>query len=69
MVPSQIAGLHHELSIKKDMLIKLCARNYITSYGLVNGANESFINYTKTFSKITNMDMFSKPSNWNQHKI
>jgi hypothetical protein len=33
------------------MLVKLCARNYITSYGLVNGADEFFKNYTKTFSK------------------
>ncbi len=36
MVPSQINSLHHKLSIKKDMLVKLCAKNYITSYSLVN---------------------------------
>ncbi len=40
MASSQIASLHHELSIKKDMLVKLYARNYITSYGLVNSVDE-----------------------------
>jgi hypothetical protein len=52
MLPSQITTLHHELSIKKDTLVKLCARNYITSYGLVNGEDENSKNYTKIFSKL-----------------
>lgn len=46
MIPSQIVGLHYELLIKWNMLIELCVRNHITSYGLVdglvNGANEIF---------------------------
>jgi hypothetical protein len=46
MVPSQTIGLHHELSMKKDILIKLCARNYITLDGLVNGVDENFKDYT-----------------------
>jgi hypothetical protein len=45
MVPSQTIGLHHELSMKKDMLIILCARNYITLDGLVNGVDNFFKDY------------------------
>jgi hypothetical protein len=33
------------------MLVKLHARNYITSYGLGNGVDEFLRNYTKIFSK------------------
>jgi hypothetical protein len=46
MVPIQTIGLHHELSMKKDMLIILCARNYVTLDGLVNGVDENFKDYT-----------------------
>jgi hypothetical protein len=46
MVPSQTIGLHHELLMKKVMLIKLGARNYITLDGLVNGVDEIFKDYT-----------------------
>jgi len=35
-----------KLSIKKDTLIELCARNYITRYGIINGVDRIFKNYT-----------------------
>jgi len=38
-------NLHHELLIK-NILIKLCAGNYITIYDFVNGANGILRNYT-----------------------
>jgi hypothetical protein len=47
MIPSQTINLHHELLVKKNMLIKLCAGNYATSNGLINGAYGIFKYYTK----------------------
>jgi hypothetical protein len=49
MVPSQTTSFHHELSMKKHMLIKLCAKNYITLDGLVNGVDENLKNIHKPF--------------------
>jgi len=46
MIPSQTTRLHHELLVKKNMLVELCARNYIKSNGLVNNANGTFQDYT-----------------------
>ncbi len=37
MIPSEIVGLHCELLIKWNMLIKLCVANHITLDGLVDG--------------------------------
>ncbi len=34
-----ITWLHLEVQVKKNMLVELCARNYATHNGLVNGAN------------------------------
>jgi hypothetical protein len=31
-----------ELSIKKDILIELCVRNYTTRYGIINDTNGNF---------------------------
>jgi hypothetical protein len=45
MIPSQTIGFHHELSIKNDMLVKLCVGNYVTLDYLVNGFNDIFFNY------------------------
>jgi hypothetical protein len=42
MIPSQTIGLHHELSIKNDMLVKLCVGNYVTLDYLVNGLDDIF---------------------------
>jgi hypothetical protein len=33
------------------MLIELCAKSYNTLDGLINGANETFKDFTQTFSK------------------
>jgi hypothetical protein len=46
MVPSQTTSLHHELSMNKEMLIKLGTRNYRTLDGLVNGVDDFFKDYT-----------------------
>jgi hypothetical protein len=35
--------------VKKNMLIELCAGNYATSNGLINGPYGIFKDYTKTF--------------------
>jgi hypothetical protein len=40
--PSKIAGLHFTINIKKDMLVELCAGNYATFDGLVNGIDDIF---------------------------
>jgi len=50
MIPSQIAYLHHELIIKKNMLVKLCARNYATLDSLVNGDDGIFKDYIETLA-------------------
>ncbi len=42
MNPSKTIGLHYELCLKPNMLIKLYARNYCIEDGLVNGAEGSF---------------------------
>jgi hypothetical protein len=34
---SKTIGLHYELCLKPNMIIKLCAINYCTEDGLVNG--------------------------------
>jgi hypothetical protein len=35
-----IVGLHLEVQVKKNMLVKMCARNYATHDGLRNGVME-----------------------------
>jgi hypothetical protein len=42
MIPSQTARLYHEFLVKKNVLVELCARNYIKSNGIVNVANGTF---------------------------
>jgi hypothetical protein len=37
--------------VKKKMFVELCARNYETLNGLVNGANETFEDFIKIISK------------------
>jgi hypothetical protein len=48
MIPSQKTCLHCELLVKINLLVKLCARNYATSDGLINGANGIFKDYIET---------------------
>jgi hypothetical protein len=45
MTPSQTIGLHHELSIKNDMLVELCVGNYVTLNYLVDGVDDIFKDY------------------------
>ncbi len=42
--------LHSKVQVKKNMLVKLCVRNYATHDGLVNGANGIFQGSTKVFN-------------------
>ncbi len=43
-------GLHLEVQVKKNMLVELCARNYATHDGLVNGVDGIFQGSTKVFN-------------------
>lgn len=47
IIPNEIFEFHHELKNWK-ILIKVCEINYLTSSGLVNGANGTFDDYTNT---------------------
>ncbi len=47
-LPFQMASLHYEILVKKKMLMKLCAGNYETSDGLVNGADGDFEGFIET---------------------
>jgi hypothetical protein len=49
--PKQTSGVHHELFFKRYMLVELCVGNYCTSNGIVNDADGTFKEYTKTISK------------------
>jgi hypothetical protein len=44
------ARLHPEVQVKKNMLVELCARNYATHDGLVNGVDGIFQGSTKVFN-------------------
>jgi hypothetical protein len=46
--PSKIVGLHYELHLKPNMLIKLCIRKYCIEDGLVNGVERIFKTATKS---------------------
>jgi len=39
---SKTIGLHSTINVKKDILVELCANNYATSNGLVNGIDDIF---------------------------
>ncbi len=51
-LPSQMTGLHYKMLIKNYFLVELCARNYETSDGLMNGVDGIFEGFTKTISKL-----------------
>jgi hypothetical protein len=42
---------HFKIMVKKKMLVELCARNYETLDGLVNGVNEIFEDFIEIISK------------------
>ncbi len=46
-----MVGLYYEILVKKNMLVELCAGNYGTSDGLVDGVDGIFEDFTKTISK------------------
>jgi hypothetical protein len=48
---SKTTSLHFTIHIKIDMLVELCASNYATSDGLVNGANGIFKASTTYYEK------------------
>jgi hypothetical protein len=50
-LPNETCGLHIELLLKKNILVKFRASNYSSLDGLVNGANGTFQDYTKVFNK------------------
>jgi hypothetical protein len=45
-----IARLHLKVQVKENMLVQLCARNYATHDGLVNGVDKIFQVSTKVFN-------------------
>jgi hypothetical protein len=54
-------GLHLEVQIKKNMLVELCAGNYATRDGLVNGVDGiPRINKNIQFTR-SHMDIFDNP--------
>ncbi len=48
MLPSYISGLKYELLIFFKMLVELCANNYATLDGLINGVHDTFQNNIET---------------------
>jgi hypothetical protein len=50
-LPFQMVGLHCEILVNKKMSVELCAWNYETSDGLVNGVDEIFEDFRRTISK------------------
>ncbi len=56
--PSKTTHLYSTIHIKKDMLVELCASNYATSDGLVNGTNGIFKASTTYYEKIIIWIMF-----------
>jgi hypothetical protein len=45
-----IARLHLEVQVKKNMLVELCATNYATHDGLINGVDKIFQGSIKVFN-------------------
>jgi hypothetical protein len=54
-------GLHTTIHIKQDMVVELCARNYVTYDGLVNGANGVFKTSTSYHKKTIIRILFPNP--------
>ncbi len=48
---SKTTSLHFTIHMKINMLVELCASNYVTSDGLVNGANGIFKASTTYYEK------------------
>jgi hypothetical protein len=59
MLPFHIGGFHDELLFFKNVLMKLCASNYATLDGLVNGVDGHFSIWYKKKFKTVDLDIFS----------
>jgi hypothetical protein len=55
---NKIVGLHSTIHIKGDMLVELCANNYVTFDGLVNGVDGIFKASTRYCEKTIIWIMF-----------
>jgi hypothetical protein len=58
---SKIVGLHTTIPIKQDMVVELCARNYATYDGLVNGIDGIFKTSTSYHNKTIVWILFANP--------
>lgn len=52
LIQMKLMGLIMNYFLKKNLLVELCIRNYVTSYGFVNGVNGIFQYCTKTIFKL-----------------
>jgi hypothetical protein len=59
--PSKTVGVHFTIRIKQDMVVELCARNYATYDGLVNGVDGVFKTSTSYHNKTIVWILFPNP--------
>ncbi len=63
--PSKIVGLHITIHIKQDTVVELCARNYATYDGLLNGIDGVFKTSTSYHNKTIVRILFPNKKNRN----
>jgi hypothetical protein len=61
--PSKIVGLHITIHIEQNMVVELCARNYATYDGLVNGIDGVFKTSTSYHNKTIVWILFPNQKN------
>ncbi len=66
--PSKNSGLQYELHLKPHMLVELCASNYCTNDGHVNGVEGFFKVATKSHSTSKIWIQIFEPHNLTRHK-
>ncbi len=67
--PSKNSGLQYELHLKPHILIELCASNYCTNDGIVNGVEGFFKVATKSHSTSKIWIHFLNPIIWQDTRI
>ncbi len=67
--PSKNSGLLYEFHLKAHMLIELCASNYCTNDGLVNGVEGFFKVATKSHSTSKIWIHFLNPKIWQHTRL